>query len=123
MVRKTLNLGEKRKFSRIEWSLPAKIVKIGDKYNLAKRVIIRDFSRGGLKLSINFININPGSNIELKFYDPEVHLSTSLSGEIRWIKFVDNKFKVGLKIKKFLSNEYGCTDKLSFNYNIQPSHR
>ncbi|UCC40242.1 MAG: PilZ domain-containing protein, partial [Candidatus Aminicenantes bacterium] len=106
-IKKSKAQKERREFSRIKCSVPAKLVKIGNKDNLAERVTISDFSRGGLKLSFNFANIYPGSNIELEFYDPEIHLSTSLSGEIRWSKFVDSKFEVGLKIKEFLSIEYG----------------
>jgi len=90
---------EKRKYLRFECFLPAELVKLDGKSNISKRIIAHDFSREGLKLSINF-NLTQGSNMELKLYLPEKRLSTSVSGEIIWIRSVDNKLEAGLKIKE-----------------------
>lgn len=94
---------QKRKFLRFECLLPAELVKLDGKYSIGKRITAHDFSREGLKLSINF-NINPGSSIELKLLLPEKKLSTIVTGEIMWIKTADNKLEAGLKIKE-MDNE------------------
>jgi len=66
---------------------------------LNKRVTVHNASQEGLKMNINLINMNPGSNIELKIYLPEKKLFTLLSAEITWTKFINSKLEVGLKIK------------------------
>jgi len=90
---------ERRKYRRYKCLLPAEVLKIKGKYKLVKRTTVHDFSRGGLKLIINFITLDSGSDIELKLYVPEKGLKTSLKAEIAWRKFVDDKLEVGLKIK------------------------
>jgi len=91
---------ERRKDRRYKCLLPAEVLKTKGKDKLAKRTTVHDFSRGGLKLIINFITLDPGSDIELKLYVPEKGLETSLKAEIAWRKFVDDKLEVGLKIKE-----------------------
>ncbi len=78
--------------------LPAEVIKAGEDKTLFKRMTVRDFSREGLKLIINF-NLNLGSNMEIKLYLPERSLVTSILGEIVWIKHANNKVEAGLKIK------------------------
>lgn len=92
--------GERRKYFRSKCLLPAEVLKLEDKNDLTKRVTVQDFSQEGLKLSINFIHLIPGSSIDLKLYVPEKKLSTILSAEIAWAKFADNRLELGLKTKQ-----------------------
>lgn len=94
---------QKRKFLRFECLLPAELVKLDEKDSISKRITAHDFSREGLKLSINF-NIQQGSNIELKLSLPEKKITTTVTGEIMWIKSVNNKLEAGIKIKE-MNNE------------------
>ncbi len=80
--------------------IPARVIKSGDKHKLVERISIHDFSLEGLKLRINFVNLKPGSRMELELYFPEKGESTSLLAEIAWSKGVKNIMEVGLKIKK-----------------------
>jgi len=91
---------ERRKYRRYKCLLPAEVLKTKGKDKFVKRATVHDFSRGGLKLIINFITLDPGSDIELEIYVPEKGLKTSLKAEIAWKKFVDDKLEVGLKIKE-----------------------
>ncbi len=91
---------ERRKDRRYKCLLPAEVLKAEGKDKLVERTTVHDFSRGGLKLIINFITLDPGSDIELRLYVPEKGLETSLKAEIAWKKFVDDKLEVGLKIKE-----------------------
>ena len=96
---------ERRKFPRYECIFPAKVIKLGDKHRLIERISIHNFSREGLKLSINFVSLKPGSCMELELYMPEKRLSTSLLAEVAWSKGAENKMEVGLKIKKMDEEE------------------
>lgn len=89
---------EKRKFLRFECLLPVELVKIDGKNHLSKKVEAHDFSREGLKLSINF-DIQLGSNMEVNLHIPDKKLAVPVSGEIVWVKSVDNRLEAGLKIK------------------------
>jgi len=89
---------ERRKYQRYKCLLPAEILKSGEKKSLLERATVRDFSREGLKLTINF-NLNLGSNMEIKVYLPEKNLITSIVGEIVWFKHAENRMEAGLKIK------------------------
>jgi len=89
---------ERRKFTRYKCLLPAEVLKAKGKDKIVKRTTIHDFSRGGLKLVFNFIELDPGSDIYLEVYVPEKRLRTSLKAEIAWKKLVDNRMEVGLKI-------------------------
>lgn len=88
---------DKRKSIRLKCFLPAEVLKAGGKQTFIDKATIHDFSRDGLKLTINF-NLNPNSQIELKLFLPEKKLSASLSGEIMWSRYSGNKMEVGLKI-------------------------
>ena len=89
---------ERRKFTRYQCLFPAEILKAEKKDKLIERMSVHDFSRGGLKLIVNFVTLDLGSDIDLKLYVPEKGLNTSLKAEIAWKKFGDNKMEVGLKI-------------------------
>jgi len=89
---------ERRKFTRYKCLLPAEVLKAAGKDKIVKRTSIHDFSRGGLKLVVKFVNLDPGSDIDLEVYVPEKGLRTSLKAELAWKKFGDNKMEVGLKI-------------------------
>jgi len=89
---------ERRKFTRYKCLFPAEVLKAEGKDKIVKRTTIHDFSREGLKLVFNFIELDPGSDIDLEIYVPEKGLRTSLNAEIAWKKFGDNKMEVGLKI-------------------------
>jgi predicted nucleotidyltransferase len=89
---------ERRKFTRYKCLIPAEVLKAEGKDRIVKRTTIHDFSRGGLKLIFSFIELNPGSDIDLEVYVPEKEIRTTLKAEIAWKKFGDNKMEVGLKI-------------------------
>jgi hypothetical protein len=92
------NVGkEKRKSYRLKCLLPAEVLKAGGNQMSIDKGTIHDFSRDGLKLTINF-KLTPGSQMEVKLFLPEQELSTSLSGEIMWSRCSGNKMEVGLKI-------------------------
>ena len=80
--------------------LPAEIIKSEGKQTLRERATVHNISKEGLKLIINFMNIEPGSDVELKIFVPEKQISTLLSGKVTWNKFIDDKLEVGLKIKE-----------------------
>lgn len=88
---------EKRKFLRFDCLLPAELIKLEGKNDLIERATVHDFSREGLKLTINF-NINSGTVMELKLFLPEKKIHTTMTGEITWKKCVNNRMEVGLKI-------------------------
>jgi len=89
---------ERRKYTRHKCLLPAEVLKAEGKDKIVTRTSIHDLSRGGLKLVVKFVNLDPGSDIDLEVYVPEKELRTSLKAEIAWKKFGDNKMEVGLKI-------------------------
>ena len=89
---------DRRKFRRYKCLLPAEVIIPEGKDKFIKRATIHDFSRGGLKLIINFIPLDPGSDMELELYVPEKELRTSIKTEIVWKRFSDDKLEMGLKI-------------------------
>ncbi len=89
---------EKRKFLRFECLLPVDLVKVDGKDHISRKIEAHDFSREGIKLSINF-NIEIGTNMEVKLHIPEKELSVPVTGEITWVKSVDNRLEAGLRIK------------------------
>ena len=91
---------ERRKHPRYKCMFPAKVIKSGGKLKLIERLSIRNFSREGLKLKINFVSLKPGSSMELELYFPEKGESISLLAEIVWSEGVENSMEVGLKIKE-----------------------
>ncbi len=89
---------EKRKFLRFECLLPVDLVKLDGKDHISRKIEAHDFSREGIKLSINF-NIEMGSNMEVNLHIPEKKLSVPVTGEIIWVKSVDSRLEAGLRIK------------------------
>ena len=89
---------ERRKFLRSECLLPADLIKSDGKDYLDVKTTVQDLTRKGLKLVVN-VNFKPGSSMELKLLLPEKNLSTTLSAEVAWRKFVKNKLEIGLRIK------------------------
>ena len=90
---------ERRKFLRFYCSIPSELVELEGKNNLVEGATVLDFSNEGLKLSVNFVEPNPGSETEIVLYIPHKQLITSLTGQVIWSKHVKNKMEVGLKIK------------------------
>ncbi len=90
---------ERRKFLRFYCSIPSELVELEGKNNLVEGATVLDFSNEGLKLSVNFVEPNPGSETEVMLYIPHKQLITSLTGQVIWSKHVKNKMEVGLKIK------------------------
>jgi hypothetical protein len=88
---------EKRKSHRFKCFLPAEVLNSRGHQTLIEKATVRDFSRSGLKLTINF-RLEPGSKVGLKLFLPEKNLSVSLSGEIMWSKCSGDKLEAGLKI-------------------------
>lgn len=91
---------EKRKFLRFECLLPVELEKLEGKDSLKAAAAASDFSMEGMKLCIDFVNLKPGSNMELRLYCPEKKEFTSLSGEVTYKKWVKGKLEVGIKIKE-----------------------
>ncbi len=89
---------EKRKYLRFECLLPVELVKVDGKNHIERKITAHDFSREGIKLSINF-DIEMGSNMEVNLHIPEKKISVPVSGEIVWVRSVDNRLEAVLKIK------------------------
>ncbi len=90
---------EKRKYLRFDCLLPAELIKINGKENIKKEITAQDISREGLRLSINF-DINMGSTMVVKLLVPDRNLVIPVSGEIVWIRTIENKLEAGLRIKE-----------------------
>lgn len=90
---------ERRKDKRYKCLLPAHVVQAEGKQKLIQRITVHDFSRGGCKLIVNIVTLDPGSDIELELYVPEKGLKTPLRAEIAWKKMAGDKLEIGLKIK------------------------
>jgi len=90
---------EKRKYSRSKCVLPAELIDSDGRSIVSGRVKVKDFSHEGLKLSISFTQLKPGSSVDLKVYLPEKKITTLLSGEVTWNKYAGNRMEMGLKIK------------------------
>jgi c-di-GMP-binding flagellar brake protein YcgR len=90
---------ERRKDKRYKCLLPAHVVQAEGKQKLIQRTTVHDFSRGGCKLIVNIVTLDPGSDIELELYVPEKGLKTPLRAEIAWKKMAGDKLEIGLKIK------------------------
>ncbi len=89
---------DRRKHRRYKCLLPAEVLKAEGKNKFLRRASVHDFSRGGLKLTINFIKLDPGSDMELELYVPEKRLRAPLKTEIVWKKFSGDKLEIGLEI-------------------------
>lgn len=96
---------ERRKDKRFKCLLPAQVLQAEGKDKLIQRTTVHDFSRGGLKLVVNIITLEPGSDVELEVYVPEKGMKTSVNAEIAWKKMADDKLEIGLKIKDMKKGE------------------
>ena len=90
---------ERRKFLRFGCEIPSEVIKKDGQHNFVESLKVLDFSREGLKLSVNFAAPDPGSDMQLKLYVPGKQYVASLIGEIIWRKYIDNRLEVGLKIE------------------------
>jgi c-di-GMP-binding flagellar brake protein YcgR len=90
---------DRRKDKRYKCLLPAHVLQAEGKDKLIQRTSVHDFSRGGCKLIVNIVTLDPGSDIELELYVPEKGLKTPVRAEIAWKKMTGDKLEVGLKIK------------------------
>ena len=90
---------DRRKDKRYKCLLPAHVLQAEGKDKLIQRTSVHDFSRGGCKLIVNIVTLDPGSDIELELYVPEKGLKTPVRAEIAWKKMSGDKLEVGLKIK------------------------
>jgi c-di-GMP-binding flagellar brake protein YcgR len=90
---------ERRKDIRYKCLLPAQVLQAEGKEKLVQRTTVHDFSRGGLKLVVNIITLDPGADVDLDVYVPEKGLKTSVNAEIAWKKMAEDKLEIGLRIK------------------------
>jgi hypothetical protein len=88
---------ERRRDKRYKCLLPAHVVQAEGKQKLVQRTTVHDFSRGGCKLIVNIVTLDPGSDIELELYVPEKGLKTPMRAEIAWKKMAGDKLEIGLK--------------------------
>lgn len=98
---------ERRKCLRFGCSIPTEVIEVEGEHKLVQGAEVLDFSRDGLKLIVNFIAPEPGSNMALKLFLPEKQYVASVIGEIIWRKYVDNKLEVGIRIKQMENQAKG----------------
>ena len=77
--------------------MPTELIKSEGENEIVKRTSIINISETGLKLNIK-LNIKKGSKLKLNVYIPEKEIFTSISGEVTWIKNVEDNLEAGLKI-------------------------
>ena len=90
---------EKRKYTRAKYLLPAELIDSEGKNIFTGRAKVKDFSDEGLKLSLNFSKLKPGSTVDLKIYLPEKKIITLVSAEVTWNRYITDSLELGLKIK------------------------
>jgi len=95
---------ERRKSLRSKCLFPAKIIDTEGTNGIIKRMSVRDFSPEGFKLVITF-NLNPSSVLKTKVHIPEKQMTTSISGEIVWTNYANDRLELGIKIKEMDENE------------------
>ncbi len=95
---------EKRKSLRSKCLFPAKIIDTEGTNGIIKRISVRDFSPEGFKLAVTF-NLKPSSIMKTKVHIPEKQMTTSISGEIVWTNYVNDRLELGVKIKEMDENE------------------
>lgn len=95
---------EKRKYARAKYLLPAELIDLEGKNIFTGRAKVKDFSDEGLKLSLNFSKLKPGSTVDLKIYLPEKKIITFLSAEVTWNRYITDSLELGLKIKDIDKN-------------------
>ena len=89
---------ERRRDKRYKCLLPAQVLRAEGKEKLVQRTTVHDFSRGGCKLIVNIVTLDPGADVELEVYVPEKGLKTTVRAEIAWKKMAGDKLEIGLKI-------------------------
>jgi len=104
-TQKNKTIEERRKDKRYKCLLPAHVLQAEGKDKLIQRTTVHDFSRGGLKLVVNIVTLDPGSDLGLEVYVPEKGLKTQVNAEIAWKKMADDKLEIGLKIKDMKKGE------------------
>jgi c-di-GMP-binding flagellar brake protein YcgR len=104
-TQKNKTIEERRKEKRYKCLLPAQVLQAEGKDKLIQRTTVHDFSHGGLKLVVNIITLEPGSDVELEVYVPEKGLKTSVNAQVAWKKMADDKLEIGLKIKDMRKGE------------------
>jgi hypothetical protein len=104
-TQKNKTIEERRKDKRYKCLLPAHVLQAEGKDKLIQRTTVHDFSRGGLKLVVNIVTLDPGSDVGLEVYVPEKGLKTQVNAEIAWKKMADDKLEIGLKIKDMKKGE------------------
>jgi hypothetical protein len=95
---------EKRKSLRSKCLFPAKIIDTEGTNGIIKRISVRDFSPEGFKLAITF-NLKPSSVLKTKIHIPEKQMTTSISGEVVWTNYTNDRLELGMKIKEMDKNE------------------
>ncbi len=95
---------EKRKSLRSKCLFPAKIIDTEGTNGIIKRISVRDFSPEGFKLAITF-NLKPSSVLKTKVHIPEKQMTTSISGEVVWTNYTNDRLELGIKIKEMDENE------------------
>jgi len=95
---------ERRRSLRSKCLFPAKIIDTEGTNGIIKRISVRDFSPEGFKLVITF-NLKPSSVLKTKVHIPEKQMTTSISGEIVWTNYVNDRLELGIKIKEMDENE------------------
>jgi hypothetical protein len=95
---------EKRKSLRSKCLLPAKIIDTEGTNGIIKGISVCDFSPEGFKLVITF-NLKPSSGLKTKIHIPEKQMTTSISGEIVWTNYTNDRLELGVKIKDMDENE------------------
>jgi hypothetical protein len=90
---------ERRQFLRFGCEIPSEAIKKDGQYNFVKSLEVLDFSRDGLRLSVNYIAPDRGSDLQLKLYIPGKQYVANLIGEIIWSKHIDSRLELGLKIE------------------------
>ncbi|MFC2158825.1 PilZ domain-containing protein [Acidobacteriota bacterium] len=90
---------DKRKFIRFEGIIPIVIKKIEPEQPVKGRVVIDEFSREGIRLSLES-NVQPGSLMELNLHLPESDEPASIKGVVMWSRPEGDKILIGLKINE-----------------------
>jgi hypothetical protein len=104
-IQKNKIMEERRKDKRYKCLLPAHVIEAEGKERFVQRTTVHDFSHGGLKLVVNIVTLDPGSDVGLEVYVPEKGLKTLVNAEIAWKKMAEDKLEIGLKIKDMKKGE------------------
>ena len=75
--------------------------------------LIKDFSRDGLRVVFDKFESEPDSQVNIKVQRPNKDLFVPASVQVRWKRFVGDKWEVGFRIRDFVAQakaeilEYG----------------